>query len=156
MTALKSSFDQVSQCESVSVGGWVHASVCVSQGCSSLCHLQQLFPSNPASPPPCPPPPHNETNTKEQEVPPVNWGPIKAIIIPVSEFLQEMASQKICQLCRECGIIVSQVVSVFAFFLFFTSAPANKRTHRPFSTACAAHCHCCAFTRLARHCVLWG
>lgn len=47
-------------------------------------------------------------------MPPGNWGPIKAIIIPMSEFLQEMASQKICQLCRECVIIVLQVVSVFA------------------------------------------
>lgn len=64
---------------------------------------------NPASPAPPPPAPssHNEADTKGQEVPPVSWGPIKAIIIPVSEFLQEIASQKICQLCGECGIIVS-------------------------------------------------
>lgn len=70
---------------------------------SSSCFPQTL--PRPLHPVPTPSP-HNETNTKEQEVPPVNWGPIKAIIIPVSEFLQEIASQKICQLCRECGIIV--------------------------------------------------
>lgn len=107
----------VCECECAYVCAWVGGS----QGCSWLCHLQQLFPSNPASPAPPPPTPspHNETNTKKQEVPPINGGPIKAIIIPVSEFLQEIASQKICQLCTECGIIVLQVLSVFFFFFTY-------------------------------------
>lgn len=138
----------VQRCVCVWVGGGGRL-----QGCSWLCHPQQLFPSNPVSPPSSTPSPHNETNIKEQEVPPGNWGPIKAVIIPMSEFLEEMASQKICQLCRECVIIVLQVVSVFAFLF---SAAANKRTQRPVSTTCTAHCHCWAFTRQARHFVLSG
>lgn len=41
-------------------------------------------------------------------------------------------------------------------FFLCLSVTANKRTHRPVSTTCTAHCHCCALTRQARHCVLWG
>lgn len=115
---VKSSFDQVSRYESVC--GCTRVCVCVYHRDVLHCVISSsCFPQTLPHPLLVPPPPHNETNTKEQEVPPVNWGPIKAIIIPVSEFLQEMASQKICQLCRECGIIVSQVVSVFACFLSF-------------------------------------
>lgn len=84
---------------------------------SSSCFPRTL--PHPLLPPPAPWL-HNETNTKKQEVPPpVNWGPIKAIIIPVSQFLQEIAPQKICQLCRECAIIVSQVFCLCAVFFFF-------------------------------------
>lgn len=95
-------------CVCAGVGGHRDVLDCV---ISSSCFPQTL--PRPLLPPPTPSV-HNETNTKEEEVPPVNWGPIKAIIIPVSEFLQEIASQKICQLCRECGIIVSEVSSVFS------------------------------------------
>lgn len=67
-------------------------------------------------------PPHGFTMKpiqRNRKCPPVNWGPIKAIIIPVSQFLQEIAPQKICQLCRECAIIVSQVFCLCAVFFFF-------------------------------------
>lgn len=105
-------------CVCAGVGGHRDVLDCV---ISSSCFPQTL--PRPLLPPPTPSL-HNETNTKEQEVPPVNWGPIKAIIIPVSEFLQEIASQKICQLCRECGIIVSEVSSVFFFFIY--QSPRTK------------------------------
>lgn len=54
---------------------------------------------------------------------------------------------------RSCLFLLSLSLSLFFFHL---SVAANKRTHRPVSTTCAAHCRCCAFTRQARHCVLWG
>lgn len=53
------------------------------------------------------------------------------------------------------GLVCFRFLSPPPFF-FRSSVTANKRAHRLISTTCAAHCHCCAFTRQARHCVLWG
>lgn len=84
---------------------------------SSSCFPQPPSPP-PARPAPAPhslhPAPHNETNTKGQEVPPVDWGPIKAAIIPVSDFFTGNGfSENMPAVQAEQRIIVMQVASVF-------------------------------------------
>lgn len=96
------------------------------------------------TPQPLHPPPHNETNTKEQEVPPVNWGPIKAVIIPVSDFFtgngfsENMPAVQgagyYCRAGRVCFCCLSfffppTLSRIFFFSLFLSLQPLLTKGH---------------------------
>lgn len=78
------------------------------------------------TPQPLHPPPHNETNTKEQEVPPVNWGPIKAVIIPVSDFFYRKRLLRKYASCAGSAVLLSRRSCLFLLSLF---PPPHSLSH---------------------------
>lgn len=103
-------------------------------------------------------------------MPPVDWGPIKAAIIPVSDFFTGNGfSENMPAVQAERRIIVMQVASVILPPPFTTPSPTlpifpplfpppvlplqpplTKGHTGPVATTCTTHCHRCALSRRAR------